>query len=379
MEKLAVESASWVNLDDRAGLFGYPERRAGCRVEQLKSPPTRFFGSSATLLMYQLLLAISVALNFSAASAPTQPLQPADGPGGRRYGYAEVRFSDHAEAVDGFWLFEPAGAPIDTAEVVVFLHGYGGYNPMIYGGWIDHLARQGYVVIYPRYQKDMWHPRPARFAPNVATGVRDALAVLGERAYAIDTSRLSIVGHSYGGVIGADLAVNWSDYQIPEPKSLFLVSPGTGPLKGGRLRDYAGLAADLHLLIITSTGDRVVGDEFGRLVYETATRTTRRNYLVQTRDDYGQPAVTDGHNECYSINPAYDNDAMNWTSKRARRIGRTNAVDYYGYWKLYDALLDFTRDGSYAEYTFGDTPEQRSLGVWEDGTPITPLRVEVPE
>ena len=313
------------------------------------------------------------------SAQPAQPAQPAGGPGGSAYVHQTVVFTDHADDPDGYWLFTPADPVPDTAQVLVFLHGYGGYNPMIYGGWIDHLVKRGHVVIYPRYQKDMWHPRPSQFAPNSAKAIRDALGYLQTTNTVIDTSHFSIVGHSYGGVIGADLTANWTDYGIPKPKSLFLVSPGTGPLKGGRLSSYEGLAEDLKLLVITSTGDRVVGDEFGRLVYETATNTTERNYLVQDRDDHGSPAVSNGHNESYSLNLAYDNGATNWTSKRARRIGHTGAVDYFGYWKLYDALLVYTRTSKQRAYAFGDTPEQRSLGVWADGTAIKPLWVEVPE
>ena len=325
------------------------------------------------LLQYFLLLFLPV------GEPVAQPPQPVAGPGGSAYVHAAVTFTAHAEEADGYWLFTPADPVPDTAEVLVFLHGYGGYNPMIYGGWIDHLVKRGHVVIYPRYQKDMWHPRPSQFAPNAATGVQAALQSLPAIGIVPDTSHFSIVGHSYGGVIGADLTANWADYRIPEPKSLFLVSPGTGPLKGGRLDSYAGLAEDLKLLVMTSTGDRVVGDEFGRLVFETAVNTPERNYLVQDRDDHGSPAVSNGHNESYSLNLDYDNGASNWTSKRARRIGRTEAVDYYGYWKLYDALLTYTRTGEQRAYAFGDTPEQRSLGVWADGTAIRPLRVEVPD
>ncbi|MEZ4892408.1 MAG: hypothetical protein R2778_05270 [Saprospiraceae bacterium] len=58
-----------------------------------------------------------------------------------------------ATTADGYWLFEPADPKPDSAEVVVFLHGYGAYNPMAYGKWIKHLVAKGNIVIYPRYQK----------------------------------------------------------------------------------------------------------------------------------------------------------------------------------------------------------------------------------
>ena len=329
-------------------------------------------------MSFSIQLFLSFIVGWVAADPPAQPAQPPTGPGGATYTHEQIVFTDRAENADGYWLFTPAAPVPDTARIVVFLHGYGGYNPMIYGGWINHLVRRGHTVIYPRYQKDMWHPRPTLFAPNAATGIRTALEDIASDGFVVDTSQFSMVGHSYGGVIGADLAANFTAYNLPEPRSLFLVSPGTGPLKGGRLENYESLRPELNLLIISSTGDRVVGDEFSKLVFQTATRTTRRNYLVQDRDEHGSPAVSNGHNECYSLDLAYDNGATNWTSKRARRIGRTDAVDYYGYWKLYDALLSHTRSGQDTEVAFGDTPAQRSLGTWADGTAVKELTVFVP-
>ena len=53
-------------------------------------------------------------------------------------------------------------------------------------------------------------------------------------------------------------------------------------------------------------------------------------------------------------------------------------MDYNGYWKLFDALQDCTLNEENCNIAFGDTPEQRSLGNWSDGTPIKPLEVTIP-
>ena len=44
--------------------------------------------------------------------------------------------------------------------VVVFLHAWGAPNPQAYGSWIDHLARTGSLVIFPRFQ-DLNRTRPS--------------------------------------------------------------------------------------------------------------------------------------------------------------------------------------------------------------------------
>lgn len=318
-------------------------------------------------------------LSFFCPSGPSGPPQPSDGPGGAAYVHDGVRFSDQAGTAEGYWLFEPESPSPDSAPVVVFLHGYGAINPMIYGGWVSHIVRQGNIVIYPRYQQSLLSPGSEAFAGNAAKGILDALAELGEGSHVRpQQGPLVLVGHSYGGAIAANLGVRFTELGIPQPKGLLLCAPGTGPLKGGRLDSYEDMPADTRLLIMVSVDDQVVGDELGRLIFETAVHTPHRNLLRQFPDEHGEPAVTAGHNECYALDARFDADIHNLSYYRALRIAKNDALDYYGYWKLLDALLSCVRSDEYCDTAFGDTPAQRSLGQWSDGEPVKGLEVLLP-
>ena len=65
-------------------------------------------------------------------------------------------------------------------------------------------------------------------------------------------------------------------------------------------------------------------------------------------------------------------------SPDARPENAPNTLDFYGYWKLADGLLDAAFRDTHREYALGNTPEQRSLGYLSDGTPVTPLTLEPP-
>lgn len=250
---------------------------------------------------------------------------------------------------------------------------------MVYGKWIRHLVLKGNIVIYPRYQKNMISPHPDKFAVNVSIAIRDALAELKKEGHVFpDVEDLAIVGHSYGGVVAADLAVNFEKYEIPSPKIVMLCSPGTGRFKGGRLENYAAMPADISLLIIVNDDDKVVGDEFALKVFKEAVEVKQRNLLRQYPDSYGTPPLEAHHNQTYAVDTLFDCGIRNFTSKRALRMSREDAVDYNGYWKLLDAMLECQRSGSNCEYAFGGTPEQTSLGNWSDGTPVKPMEVWLP-
>ncbi len=302
--------------------------------------------------------------------------QPPIGPGSATYAHDSVAIFDYAQKQDGYWIFEPESPKPKEANVIVFLHGYGGYNPMIYGQWIKHLVRQGNVIIYPRYQKNMTIPRPKKFSPNVVTAIQDAITQLQKGQHVRPMLHdLCMVGHSYGGTIAADLSVNWESYQIPEPKGVFLCAPGTGPFKAGKLASYEAMPKALNLLIFLNEKDYVVGDELGLKIFETAIHTPNRNLLMQYTDSENN--IGAGHNETYCVDLNFDSGVRNYTAKRALRISKTNAVDYYGYWKLFDALLACTRKGKDCDTAFGNTIKQRSLGLLQ-GNKLLELEVKVP-
>ena len=121
-----------------------------------------------------------------------------------------------------------------------------------------------------------------------------------------------------------------------------LVSPGSGPFKGGVLDSYKAIPSDVKMLVMVSDNDRTVGDKLGIRIYETATNVEQRNFIRQFHDSSISPAQYAGHNESYAVDLDFDNGIRNFTAKRALRIGRVDNVDYFGYWKLFDACLLYT-------------------------------------
>jgi hypothetical protein len=316
----------------------------------------------------------------SFAGAQPYPQQPTHGPGNADYRHTEVLFWDQATQADGFWLFEPAGPQPDSADVVVFMHGYGAYNPMAYGKWIKHLVAKGNIVIYPRYQRNLMFPRPCGFPKNAAKGIRDALKLLEKPGHVRpNLDKVAYLAHSYGGVITTNLAVHWEKFGIPKPTAMLLAEPGSGPFKGARLKDYADLPTDLNLLVIVGEDDFVVGAEFGALVFNTAVNTPNRNFIIQRRDTTSRAGVWASHSEPYCYDLDFDTGVRNYTALRVLSTSRIDMVDFYCYWKLGDALLDATRRGQNAHVAFGNTPQQRFMGTHPDGRPLRPLDVVLPD
>ncbi|MEO1516424.1 MAG: alpha/beta hydrolase [Bacteroidota bacterium] len=330
-------------------------------------------------MIYSILLPYFLQLLFCTSDI-RPPAQPDSGPGGGAYQHSDFRVTDASQEADGYWLYEPDAPRPDSAHVIVFTHGYGALNPMIYGGWIRHLVRKGNIVIFPRYQKNLLAPPPEEFPANVATAIRNALLRLDSADHVRPITRdFSLVGHSYGGVISANLGVHYASLGIPQPKAMLLCSPGSGPFKGAVLNRYDSLPPDLKILIMVSERDHVVGDKFGKLVFNTAPQVKMRNLLRQYPDSHGSPSIDAGHNESYFLDEEFDSGLRNMTTRRAMRIGSKNAVDYFGYWKLFDALLSCQRSGEDCNIAFGNSPEQRFMGEWSDGKAVRELEVSVPQ
>ena len=250
---------------------------------------------------------------------------------------------------------------------------------MVYGQWLKHLVKKGNIVIFPKYQKNLSTPMTRRFDDFAIRAIENAYAELKSGDHVRpNESPLCMVGHSFGGAIIAKLLQDQGDYDFPKPAAAMLVSPGTGPFRKFEYADYSNISSDVNLLVMVSAGDLTVGDGFGEKVFNTAVNTPKRNLIRQFGDKHGVPKIKDSHNESYAKDKTFDSGRHGYSYLRARK-SRTDPVDYNGYWKLFDALLDCTRTQQNCHIAFGDTPEQRSLGVWSDGNPIRELDVTLPE
>ena len=58
-----------------------------------------------------------------------------------------------------------------------------------------------------------------------------------------------------------------------------------------------------------------------------------------------------------------------------RRLGPARRLDWYGTWKFFDALTDCSFDDTGCDAALGNTPEQRFMGIWSDGTPVTEAEI----
>jgi pimeloyl-ACP methyl ester carboxylesterase len=289
------------------------------------------------------------------ATRPAPPAQPKSGPGGSDYPHAGVRETEHGEGGTQFWILEPARPTPKQAPLVIFLHGYSAMQPDSYRGWIEHLARRGNIVVYPRYQKKLLTP-PAEYFPNVAASVRMALSVLRQpRHVAPDLEMVAVVGHSAGGVEAANYAILATKEKLPVPKALMLVTPGQGPERGVKmvpLEDCEKIPAETRLLVVIAEADGFVGSGCAREIWQQTKHVRDRSFVTVQSDDYGSPPLRASH-----LSP------VSWTPEV------TDALDWFGYWKLFDGLTAAAFAGR--NYTV-----DVNMGNWSDGLVVKPLKVE---
>lgn len=312
------------------------------------------------------------------AQAVTSPEQPADGPGGSAYAFAEVAGEHFGEQPSGYWLFEPVvdDDATTTYPVVILLHGYTATDPVYLRAWIDHTVRQGRVVIFPDYQMDdpLGEP-PLEYTGNMIDGVAAALAEL-EVGDHVPTrlDDLAVAGYSMGGVLALNYAAMAGPLEMPVPSAVMAVTPGgckgCGGLGGSDgfgvpYRDLSLIEPDTKLLLIVGEDDDFVGSRPAEIAWEMTGQIPdeNRDYLVARSDDHGNPAIVADHIFPSTFGATAEVDALDW----------------YGTFKWLDGLIGCADDPAICEQTMNGGALQRDMGTWSDGMPVNPpLLVEAP-
>ena len=279
--------------------------------------------------------------------------------------------------------------------MIVLLHGWGGMNPLYYGAWIDHLVKRGNIVIYPRYQASLLTSLKD-FTPNTISAVKDAINRLQtEKGHVTpELNKFAAVGHSMGGLLAANLTALAAESKLPRVRAVMSVEPGiTESPINFELADLKKIPADTLLLALAGDQDGLVRDTDAKRIYYESTRVSAANkdYITLVSDSHGIPALIASHRAPTALDKSYDSgeglsgapagtsDPIGDAPQVKRRVRpesmMVNALDYYGTWKLFDALCDTAFTGKNREYALGNTPQQRFMGRWSDGTPVKELIV----
>jgi acetyl esterase/lipase len=321
-------------------------------------------------IMYITILGLFSLYLYPQMQKPGQPLQPVSGPGGSDYNYGNVTVNSFGVGEDQYWIFEPSSPKPSSAPVIVFLHGWGITTPAVYRAWINHLVRDGNIVIYPRYQKDLSTPSD-HFTPNSIRAVKEAIEQLqtGDHVKP-QLNNFAIVGHSAGGLLSVNMAALASSQGIPQPKAVFAVEPGksrssadtTGPI----LENLSKIPSDTLLLTMAGDKDNWVGQEDAiNIIKETTNVPLHNKDFILMRSDYnGYPPVVADHLAplAFEVPVAKNNISL-----------FVDAADYYGTWKLFDGLYQTAFYDNNTEYALGNTSQQRYMGLWSDNKPVNQL------
>lgn len=314
------------------------------------------------------------------------PAPPMEGPGSAKSPHASVRrfaISDGPSDPLLTVVYEPDSPKPTKAPVVLFLHGYFDADPKPYDLMLRHIARKGFIVIYPSYGNPI---RPQEWAQHAGNAMNRALQVLEAGEYVQpDRTKVAFIGHSIGGILALHLAqTNSTLTTMPQPRLIITL-------------DAAGISSLAYPFISIDNLSRIPSSTWLLLVMAEESYQYRLKDAQHCQSDKQPP----GENcNAFAVNrmaylktpqiPSSQKAALLIPSdQQANHTLRSehnavqgdcgsfakpiDAVDTWGYWKLTVGALSHVLLGDSKEYAFADTEARRALGTWSNGRKARPI------
>jgi len=322
------------------------------------------------------------------------PAQPTEGPGGSNYKYKKMKATSYCIGKTGticlnnrkYWIFEPLDSNGDlvTSEdlpVIVFLHGFSLLSPNNYGGWIEHIVRKGNIVIFPVFQRLPGSLVTQLSVDTAIDATNDAIEKL-KKDYTnnenIADKKIALIGHSVGGAMAANFAGKAGKYKTFMPVAIVSVEP-CSPFEPmiseellSKIPDYS------YLLSIVGEQDKIAKDGHAKKIFDYTTSIAKENkdFVTINSDLRNIAGRTKNHLRADHFAPLSCKKITKEETTECKIFKyETNAIDYYGFWKLSVALSNLGFKGQDSEYALGGTTEQRYMGQWSDGTYVNQLDV----
>jgi len=251
-----------------------------------------------------------------------------------------------------------------ASPVIIFIHGYIGQNPVEFEPLLRHIVSLGYTVIYPTYSFLPKADNPVKVLDKYGylyAGISKVAHILSWR---IDTTRVGFFGQSFGA--GAIPAVT---YRLVNEKKwgkngvfMFITAPWYSfDISEEQLKKFP---STVKLLMQVYDDDQIndhamAVDLFNSLPIPVA----EKDYMTIYSDSLDGYVMQANHFVPYGPENIY---------------GDLNALDYYGIYKNFDALAEYTFTGNTQakNVALGNgSANQVYMGMWSDKQPVKPAMV----
>ncbi|MGL5083581.1 MAG: alpha/beta hydrolase family protein [Microcoleaceae cyanobacterium] len=252
---------------------------------------------------------------------------------------------------------QEATAPV---PVVFFAHAYGAIYPKFYGALIQHIVSQGYAVVFSPYQ-GRGADHSTRYQMLWA-GFEAAVQKYPDR---LDLNRVGFMGHSYGGgavpamayraLVERGWGTQGSFLFIMAPYYSFEIQP----------EQLQRLPAQTKLLMQVYEEEQINDHRIAIALFNQFNLAASEKDYVVVRSDQNADCTLIANHET----PA---SSGLWTTLEV------NGLDYYGVYRLFDALADYTFQGSPGgkAVALGDGSDQQTyMGTWPNGVEVKRLIV----
>ena len=130
------------------------------------------------------------------------------------------------------------------------------------------------------------------------------------------------------------------------------------------------------MLTVVSNNDLFVGTGEGYKVFNTGPHSEFNNLVTLRKDLRGMGDDIDGQHQAPLANKdEYSNNENTLASTIAYATAKENNEDYYCFWKLRDALIDCSFYNEDCSVAFGNTFEQRYMGIFNNGIEVRELNI----
>lgn len=298
-----------------------------------------------------LLAGLLAAVWITAAQAQGQipPIQSGYGARGN-FAVTADKFSSPLYERENVYVFRPAGvtAPV---PVVFFAPGYNNNDPAEYRALINHIVSRGYALVHAPFQilsGDVTLHR--KRYDTIFAGFEEAVRRYGA---SFDLRRVGYVGHSYGAsatlaMMARGLERGWGR------EGLFIFAAAPWYYFEFSLKQFVNFPAHAKVVVQTYEEDNICDHRIAKEIFDRINLPASEKDFVMLRSEERL-----GHKLA----------AEHGTPSGSQE----DALDYYGIYRLFDALADyaFTNNEAGKRIALGNgSREQKFMGTWPDGRPV---------